>query len=67
MSKEQDSDNKKAKLTDAELQQATGGSMAMTLHKKYCEAQGDQTNCEKKTYCKWKEGKNGYYCDYYPY
>lgn len=67
MSKKQDSDNKKANLTDAELQQATGGSMAMTLNKKLCESQGDQTNCEKYTSCKWKEGKDGNYCDFDPY
>ena len=62
MSKEQDSDNKKVTLTDAELQQATGG--ATTMMDEYgqeCQAQSDRENCVKRDYCEWCEGKDGHY------
>ena len=62
MSKEQDSCNKKTKLTDAELQQATGGMKTTSQLIKECEAQGDKANCEKRNYCQWYEGKDGHYC-----
>ena len=61
MSKEQDSDNKKVTLTDAELQQATGG--ATTMMDKYgeeCQAQSDRENCVKRAYCEWKVDKDGH-------
>ena len=61
MSKEQDSDNKKATLTDAELQQATGGA-ATTIDKytEECRAKSDRENCVKRAYCEWKEDKDGH-------
>ena len=61
MSKEQDSDNKKVTLTDAELQQVTGGET--TMMDKYgqeCQAQSDRENCVKRAYCEWKVDKDGH-------
>ena len=61
MSKEQDSDNQKVTLTDAELQQATGG--ATTMMDEYgeeCQAQSDRENCVKRAYCEWKVDKDGH-------
>ena len=61
MSKEQDSANKKATLTDAELQQATGGATTMDKYGQECQAQSDRENCVKRDYCEWCEGKDGHY------
>ena len=61
MSKEQDSDNKKVTLTDAELQQATGGATTMDKYGQECQAQSDRENCVKRDYCEWCEGKDGHY------
>ena len=61
MSKEQDSDNKKAKLTDAELQQVTGGVKDLSTARQECQAQSDRENCVKRDYCEWCEGKDGHY------
>ena len=61
MSKEQDSDNKKAKLTDAELQQVTGGVKDLSTAREECQAQSDKANCVKRDYCEWCEGKDGHY------
>ena len=60
MSKEQDSDNKKATLTDAELQQATGGATTMDKYGQECQAQSDRENCVKRAYCEWKVDKDGH-------
>lgn len=65
MKTNQKTDEKQTPLTDAELQQATGGGYGTSLLKKNCEEHGgsDATSC-KKYGCKWEEGKNGYYCTY---
>ena len=56
----------KKHLTDAELQQATGaGSYPSTKEQFDCQAQSDQANCEKISYCAWWKGKDSYYCRYY--
>ena len=61
MSKEQDSGNKKATLTDAELQQVTGGVKDLSTAREECQAQSDRENCVKRDYCEWCEGKDGHY------
>ena len=60
MSKEQDSDNKKATLTDAELQQVTGGVKDLSTARQECQAQSDRENCVKRAYCEWKVDKDGH-------
>ena len=59
-------DNKKATLTDAELQQVTGAGSSTTEIKykqtEECKAQSDKANCEKLDYCQWYKGKDGYHC-----
>ena len=52
------------KLTDAELQQATGDEIAPSMYKWNCKGYGDEASCLKRKPCEWKKGKNGYHCDY---
>lgn len=62
MKTNQKTNEKQTPLTDAELQQATGGTIAGAMLKRNCEKHGDSSSCTKP--CKWKEGKNGHYCTY---
>ena len=64
MKQTEKTDNKKATLTDAELQQVAAGAGFTATHWEEldCQEQSDKANCEKRTHCKWIEEKNGYHC-----
>ena len=51
----------KKNLTDAELQQVTGGIKDLSTARQECQAQSDRENCVKRDYCEWCEGKDGHY------
>ena len=56
MSKEQDSGNKKATLTDAELQQVTGGDTTVVSWAE-CKDLSDKATCLQSPDCRWFEDK----------
>ena len=61
--KQTEKTEKMRQLTDAELQQVTGGGVStLSNQMEECEAQGDKANCVKRDYCLWEKGKDGYHC-----
>ena len=58
--KQTEKTEKMRQLTDAELQQVTGGGED-EFEQQDCLAQHDQENCEQRHYCDWYGDKNGHY------
>ena len=58
--KQTEKTEKKKHLTDAELQQVTGGSL-LDKEAEYCKAQSDKESCVERDYCEWGVDKDGHY------